>query len=250
MQTANRIIFQSTNALDGQWQDISLMTGFSLQVTNLEGHVWVEVSNDPSVKNDGATIAAPAGPTVSSVPATGFYANPGTYTAKVTLVTSGGGETTGSVASGSQVVAAGNTLQVASPVQDAGGFAVGYNVYVSTGGAYYLQNPNPIKIGVPFTLLQLQQATVIPSANTSGTPGVGVSLVGDLGAIVFPAPTAAAPSSTYGFSFGEAHIVADTGNGNQVFVSFSSLAFKYIRVRKSNAAQSKATTAYLMGQNG
>ena len=247
MQTVNRIIFDSTNALDGSWQDVSLMTSFSVQVTNLEGGVWIEASNDPSVLTDGPTISVPSGPTVATVAATAFNANPGSYTAKVSYVTSQAGETTAGSASGAQVVAAGNTLQVNSPAADAGGFAVGYNVYVAlNGGAYFKQNANVIALGNPFVLSLFQSSIPVPASNTSGQPAAGVNISGNLGGLTFSAP----PTLSATTSFGETQIVADNQNGNECVLSTSCLGFKYIRVRKNSTTQTKETIAYLFGQNG
>jgi hypothetical protein len=247
MQTVNRVILDSTTAADGAWQDVNLMTAFSVQIINLEGGVWIEASNDPNALINGANITAPAAPTVASVAATPSNSNAGTYLAKVTLVTAQAGETTGSVASASQIVAAGNTLQVTSPTQDTGGFAVGYNVYVSlNAGPYQKQNQSVLKIGVPFTLYLYQPGPAVPTANTSGSPAAGVNISGNLGALTFSAP----PTLSATTSFGESQIVADNQNGNECMFSTSCLGFKYIRVRKSNAAQTKETKAYLFGQNG
>ena len=248
MQIVDRIIFDSTAAADGAWQDISLMPSWSLQIVGIDQTVWVEASNDPNVNTDGATIAAPAAPGVLAVSATTFNTNVGTFTAKATYLTAQGGETIASGASSSQAVGAGQTLEVTSPAQDAGGFAVGWNVYVNNGnGIYIKQNSAPLKIGQAFVLYQFvpNVSLIPPSSNTAKIPNVGVSICGNLGALTF---TAAPVGSTTG-SFGETQIVADAGNGNQCMISTSCLVFKWLRVRKSGAG-AKETIAYLMGQNG
>jgi len=246
MQTVNRVIFDSTNAADGAWQDISLMTAFSLHVVNLEGQVWIEASNNPNALTDGANIAAPSAPTVAAVAATTFNVNPGTYLAAVTLVTAQAGETTASSNSAPQVVGAGQTLQVNSPAQDTGGYAVGYNVYVSlNGGALTKQNQNVIKIGNAFVLCQLIGGAAVPGSNTSSTPAVGQNISGNLAALTFSAP----PAISSAASFGETQIVSDNSNGNECMYNTSCLGFKYLRVRKSTTAQTKETKAFLFGQN-
>ena len=250
MQIVDRIIFDSTNAADGQWQDISLMPSWSLQVVGLEGTVWVEASNDPNVRTDGATIAAPSAPALSAVAATTFNANPGTFTAEVTYLTAQGGESVASAASGSQIVPAGETLQVASPAQDTGGFATGWNVYVNNGnGVYRKQNTQPLAIGQAFILYQFVPVNIVPpTSNTAKIPNVGVNISGNLGTGPFTSPPT--PTLVQGSSFGETQIVYDNGNGNQAMFSTSCLVFKWLRVRKSNTATTKETIAYLMGQNG
>lgn len=71
MQIKNIKIFDSTVAADGAWIDVSNLVALSIQINNIEGNVWMEVSNDPNVNFDGAAIGPPAsGPTCTSVPTT------------------------------------------------------------------------------------------------------------------------------------------------------------------------------------
>src|SRR6185369_4072573 len=135
MQVANNLILSTQTAANGAWRNISNFQCYSIHITGVEGHVWIEVANDPSILTDGATIAAPAAPVLSQftpIAGTGIsgYSANTTYFVKTTLVTAGG-ETTPSTES-SLLVSKGNLLTVAPPAKDTGGYAVGWNVYVST----------------------------------------------------------------------------------------------------------------------
>lgn len=235
MLAINNKIFDSAAAANGLWRNISNLGAYSLHFRGLEGNVWVEVSNDPNVLTNGTVISAPVQPTGSAVPADPSDGNAGTWLFKVTYVTPGG-ETTASVASASVVVSNNSkTLQVNSPIQDAGGFAVGWNVYVNNGdGVYRLQNETAMAIGQPFILIDFYPAGEgTPSTNTSGQPNAGLNVSGNL------------TVATTGAS-GETQIIAD-GAGNLVF-NPSCINFNFIRVRKTGGGSTE-TFAYLLGQN-
>lgn len=244
MQIVNNTIFDSTVAASGQWRNISNFVALSIHLINLEGNVTIEVSNDPNVLIDGSTIAAPAAPTISSVKTTPPASNAATYLAKVTYVTAGGGETTASVASSSQVVANPDTLQVNSPAADAGGFAVAYNVYLSTdaGVSYHKQRINfegetgPIPLGKPFLLYAFDSKGITtPAGNTSGTPAAGIAITPNL----FSATVTLTD---------EIAIFRGAGNATAM-VNPSCLAWNYIRVVKTGGGALE-TQAFLFGQNG
>jgi hypothetical protein len=259
MQPVNDIMFSSTNALDGAWYKVSNLVAFSIQITGLEGDVWVEASNDPNVNSDGSTISAPASaPTLSQFayqPASAPVLNPTTVYVKTTYVTPVNvasnavstivlaGETTGS-AEANLTLTSGYSLLVASPPQDPAGVAVAYNVYVgSATGTEVLQNPVPIKIGNAYQMGAFGFKPVgiaVPTTNTSGSPNIGINITGNLAAVSYTAPTP---------EYGETQIIIDTAN-KQAMVNPSCLVWQWIRVRKSNTAQTLQTTAYLMGQMG
>jgi hypothetical protein len=258
MQIVQNTIFDSTVAATGAWRNISNFVALSVQLTGLEGDVYVEVSNDPNILTDGPAIAAPAAPTISTFvysPSQFPLSNPGTYTAVVTLTTRTG-ETTESAASAPLVVPAGKTLLVASPAADTGGYAVGYNVYLSlNGGAYLLQNPatsnpvgpgnlnslGPIPLGRPFILYAFQSSNVQPPlSNTADGPAAGINISGTFTGAAWSAPT--------GGSFGESQVVIDTTNKLAMF-NPSCLVWNFIRVVKTGGSALE-TKAFLFGQNG
>jgi len=235
MQVANNLIFSSQSAADGQWRNINNFMAYSVYFTGLEGNVWVEVSNDPSVMTDGASsLAAPAAPTLTQfLPTFGGLTGQGTYYVKTTYVTATG-ETLPSTER-SLAVSDGLQLSVASPA--ASGNAVGWNCYVgSATGKEHLQNANPLIIGQPFNLAALTTfSSVVPASNTAGSAAIGINVSGNL------AGTALAGDET--------EIVQDTINHLAIFAP-SCLVFNYLRIRKDNSAQTKVTSAYLFGQIG
>jgi hypothetical protein len=291
MQTINNTIFSSTAPADGAWRNISNFVAMSVQISTTSagapsafdaGNVWIELSNDPNVLLDGATIAAPSAPTLSQFTPnySAGYGNASptvatTYSVQVTYVTAFPkgtvplGTTQPGVlipppettASGTTalLVTAGNQLIVASPAADPLGVATGYNVYISVGGGpYILQNSlfnsmvgpgnlkvnGPIPLGEPFYLFAYTNSGVQPPAtNTTGSPNVGVNATGNI--------------STGGFNSDESVLYFDnptaagawTASSTMAIWSPSCLYFNYLRVRKSTAG-TKLTQAYLFGQNG
>lgn len=262
MQPKNIVIFDSVNAADGKWIDISNCVSLSVHTVNLEGKVWIELSNDPDIMTDGSTISAPNAPTLSQF--TGPLNNagnptvvtPGAFSVKLTFVVPGGGETTiGSAAS--ITVSSTNQLMVKAP-SDPSGIAVAYNVYIQLGGSgsYFLQNGpgasnggnlnynGPIKLGNPFVLFAyIGSGVTPPSSNSASGPGLGVNGVPgqNLTSWVSNSPP---------YIDSPIAIFADSNNGNQAVWSPSSMTWKWLRVRKDNSAQTKETISYLMGQNG
>lgn len=257
MQTAKNTILSSQNAAKGVWRDINNWFNFSLHLTGVEGNVWVEVSNDPSVMTDGANIAVPGTPVLTQYTPTADsgkkgIANTTTFYVKNTFVTVAG-ETTGS-AEASLSVLAGNILVVQSPAKDAGGFATGWNTYVgTTSGAELLQNLeggaviSPISFGKTFVLLNgvASSGIVVPVANTSGSPNSGVNITGNLAS--FPTTSFTAGTAT-GTALNQIQVILD-GSG-QAMINPSGIIWNYIRVVKDNTAQTKVTNAYLFGQIG
>jgi hypothetical protein len=259
MQPVNDIMFSSTNALDGSWYKISNLVAFSIQITGLEGNVWIEASNDPNVNSDGPTISAPASaPTISQFayqPASAPVLNPATVYVKTTYITPVNltsaavavnvvaGETTGSPEA-TMALSSGYSLLVASPPQDPAGVAVAYNAYVgSASGNEVLQNPVPIKLGNSYQLGAFgisPRGASVPTVNTTGSPNIGINISGNLAAASYVEPTP---------TFGETQVIIDTTN-KQAMVNPSCLVWQWIRVRKSNTAQTTQTVAYLNGQLG
>ena len=252
MLVANNTIFSSTAATTGAWRNISNWINLSLHITNLEGNVWVEVSNDPNVLTDGATIAAPAAPVLSQFTPTsdihlaGVAANT-TYYVKNTYVTATNtsgvnGETVASTES-SLTVLAGNILSVASPAKDTGGYAVGWNTYISTTtGTETAQNLEdnaivvPLSFGRIFPLKNLVNSQIVPPAsNTTGSPTSGVNITGNLVGL------GATPATST-----QVQIVV---SGTQAMINPSGVAWNFIRVNKTGGG-SLLTTAYLFGQQG
>jgi len=254
MQTINNLLLDSTLAVAGNWRDISNFVGMSVHGVNLEGKVWVELSNDPNAKTDGnAAVIAPSAPTLSQFVSTfGGLSGQGTLYVKITYVTSWGGETQASTES-SLAVSDGHLLSVASPAPDAAGIASGYNVYVGqSSGAEVLQSQRPwtqviggVPLGQPFVLANGYQPNGVtpPSASTAGGPITGV-----LAFYLWStnAPATGSPSA----GAGEEGYFSDSNNGNQTLWAPSCLYFNFLRVVKSADAQTKETKVWLFGQNG
>lgn len=256
MQTAKNTIFSSQNAAKGAWRDINNWFNFSLHLTGVEGNVWVEVSNDPSVMTDGANIAAPAAPVLTQfTPIADSHKqgikNTTTFYVKNTFVTVAG-ETVGSTETSLSVLA-GNLLVVQSPAKDAGGYATGWNTYVSTtSGAEQLQNLEgaviaPLAFGRTFVLLNgvVGSGNLVPGANTSGSPNAGINITGNLAS--FPT-TGFTPGTGTGTALNQIQVILD-GSG-QAMINPSGIIWNYIRVVKDNTAQTKVTSAFLFGQIG
>ncbi len=280
MQPVNNLIL-NTNvaAADGPWRNIQTLVSSSVQFiaktsaglsTALTGTIWLEVSNDPTVNVDNLAtqIAAPTAPTVTQfTPSTYGNADGATYTfpsiaysVKLTYVNLQG-ET---VPSSATVITptAGNTIEIAAPGPDAGGFATGYNVYISIGGgAYVLQNPlynsgrtfgngdaanGPINVNQGFTLYALlTQGISAPVANTTGTPNVGTNITGNLNALAVTGTD------------NEASISYDTqpsglwsASATMVMWAPSCLYFNWVRARVTGQTAGHVLQAYLFGQNG
>jgi hypothetical protein len=286
MQTINNLILNTNvTTADGMWRNVSNFVASSIQIvaktsaglsTPLTGTIWIEVSNDPNVNIDNLAtqIAAPSAPVLAAFTPTsaghGQSPNAGggdqpftypaaTYGVKLTYVNLQG-ETTASGAT-SLAVAAGQTISVAAPGPDAGGYATGYNVYVSiNGGAYILQNPpfnsgntfgnlavanGPLNVSQAFMLYAWQNSQIIPPvANTTGTPNVGANISGNLNA----AAVAGVDN--------EAAVSYDTATGlwsaaaTMVMWSPSCLYFNWVRARVSGQTAGHVLQAYLFGQNG
>lgn len=238
MFVANNLIFDSTaTAANGVWRDVSNWVAYSVHITGLEGTTWIEVSNDPAVKTDGTAISAPSAPTLSQ--AAVYPGNTsGTWYAKVTYVTPGG-ETVGSSES-SLTVTSGNELIVASPAQDAGGYAVGWNVYVgNASGKNFLQNQTTLQFGQTFVLgLPLTSGTPVPTSNTSGSPAAGINITGNLAANPYVYPSGAE----------EMQIITDS-TSKQAIINPSCLVWNWIRVCKTGGSGLE-TKAFLFGQQG
>lgn len=247
-QSVNNQIFSSTNTADGVWQDVSNMVSLSVHIVNMEATTTIEISNDPLVNSDGSAIAVPAPPTLTSVPMQNnpagnpYFPAMGAVDVLLTFITNYGngvtktaGETTAGSTS-SATVTSGNSILV-TPSVDSSGFVAAYNVYarVSGSGAPFVkQTENPVVIKTPFLLKILKgNGPAPPSSSTANAPAVGVSV-----------GTLAAGTST------GVTIYGDANNGSQILWAPSSQLFKWLRVRKSNAGGTKATTAYLIGMNG
>ena len=259
MQIKNIVIFNSTNALNGSWIDVSNLVSLSVQVNNVEGNVWVEASNDPYVQFDGTNaLSAPTAPVLTQGQAA--WGNPAgnTYYVKTTYITKNG-ETLPSPES-SLAVTAGNVLQVAPPAADSAGIAIGYNVYAGlTSGAEVLQTApaytpgwkNDSTPGIHFTTsgaYPLNQnfyltnggitstGIAVPSSSTAGGPGVGLNITGNLATNLNGGSSQIAVFQNAGYTM--------------ALINPSGLAWKWLRVCKSNTAQTIQTTAYLLGLNG
>jgi len=287
MQTiSNQILKTNLAAADGAWRNVSNFVASSIHIfaqtsaglpVALSGTITIEVSNDPNVNIDNLAtqIAAPSAPVLTAFTPTSAghgqtssagggnqaFAYPAaTYGVKLTYVNLKG-ETVASTPT-SLAVAAGNTLQIGAPGPDTGGYATGYNVYVSVnGGLYILQNPpfnsgntfgnlevanGPLNINTTFTLYAWQNSGIQPPAtNTTGTPNVGANISGNLNA----APSAGQPDN-------EAAIAYDTATGvysgaaTMVMWAPSCLYFNWVRVRVTGQTPGNVLQAYLFGQNG
>jgi len=254
MQTANNTIFSSQAALSGAWRNINNWFNFSLHITGLEGNVWVEASNDPTVMTDGPTISAPGTPVLTQYTPTADSHKQGiatttTFYVKNTFVTVNG-ETVASAEANLSVLA-GNLLVVASPVKDAGGYATSWNTYISTtSGAEVLQNLEdgaviaPLAFGKTFILLNGVQNSgiTVPGSNTSGSPNSGVSITGNLAAVSYTPPAPAA-------EFNQLQVIIDATN-HQAMINPSGIIWNYIRVCKDSTANTRVTTGNLFGQIG
>lgn len=237
MLAINNKIFDSKVAANGPWRNISNLGAYSLHFRGLEGTVWVEVSNDPAVLTDGATISAPSAPTGQAVNAAPSQGNQGSFKAKITYVTPGGETTPSTASSAISVPSASQTPQVNAPSADAGGFAVGWNVYLSNDGGvtYWLQNSGTLSFQQSFILIDFTQGTPPPTSNTSGQPNAGINV----------APGGNLTTASTGV-IGETQVIAD-GAGNLVY-NPSCINFNFIRVRKTGGGSTE-TIAYLFGQN-
>ena len=251
MLVAQNTIFSSQAALNGTWRNISNFFNFSIQLTGLEGNVWLEASNDPSVMTDGSTISAPSAPVLSQYTPTSDshlvgIATTTTFYVKNTYVTANG-ETTGSTET-SLSVTAGNLLVVKSPAKDTGGYATGWNTYISTtSGSETLQSLSgnsiitPLAFGQNFILVNglFNSGISVPGSNTSGSPNSGINITGNLAAVSYTPPS---PASY----FNQLQIIINSGSA---FVSPSGLCFGYLRCCKDSTTNTKVTSAYLLGQN-
>jgi hypothetical protein len=269
MQIKDLKIFDSTIAADGAWIDVSNLVALSIQVNNIEGNTWIEVSNDPNVNYDGAAIGPPgSAPTISAVSTTPYYGNlvnQGTLYVKTTFITPWG-ETTASAES-SVVVPDGKVLLVAAPVPTAtqAKTVIGWNVYVGkSSGAEVLQTMPQFQAQRVIDTGALHWATAgaLPLSangapvpyyltngyqNTQVAPPVGDNSGGVNTGVKIPTSGTLVGSS----SFGETQIViTGVGAGSMAMVNPSSLVWKWLRVRKDSTAQTIETIAYLMGQNG
>ena len=287
MQTiSNQILKTNLAAADGAWRNVSNFVASSIHIfaqtsaglpVALSGTITIEVSNDPNVNIDNLAthIGAPSAPVLTAFTPTsaGHAQSPNagggdqsftypaaTYGVKLTYVNLQG-ETIASAAT-ILAVAAGKTISVAGPGQDAGGYATGYNVYVSVnGGPYILQNPpfnsgqtfgnlavatGPISVNQAFMLYAWQNNLIQPPvADTTGTPNIGANISGNLNA----APSAGQPDN-------EAAIAYDTLTGvygagaTMVMWAPSCLYFNWVRVRVAGQTPGNVLQAYLFGQNG
>jgi hypothetical protein len=202
---------------------------------------------------DGAAIAAPGTPVLSQYTPTADSHYVGiptttTYYVKNTFVTVNGETVASSEASLS--VLAGNLLVVASPAKDTGGYATGWNTYISTtSGAERIQNLEdnavivPVIFGRSFIPYKgLINSTIAPPvSNTSGSPNSGVSITGNLAAGSYTPPAPAA-------EFNQLQVIID-GSGNAM-INPSGIIWNFIRVNKDSTANTKVTTAFLFGQIG
>lgn len=255
MQIKNILIFDSTNAADGAWIDISNLVAFSVYIVNAEGKVWIEVSNDPNVNFDGAAIGAPvSAPTLvaaNATPANANLVNQGTYFVKTTYITPWG-ETVASSES-SLAVPDGKVLQVIAPPPLK--TAIGYNVYVgkSTGtevlqtmpqfaaqrvidtGGIHWATAGAMPLNQNFFLVNGFQQTEVapPISDLSGGVNSGLNISGNL-------PGSPATNDE----------IAIIVSGSTVSVNPSCLVWKWLRVRKDTTAQTIETQAWIMGQNG
>lgn len=279
MQVQNLQIFSSTLAANGSWIDISNLVSFSVHITGIEVATTIEVSNDPNVMIDGSAVGAPgSAPTLLQYPAgAGFQSGvsnlpAATFFVTTTFITKWG-ETTASSES-SLAVSAGNYLLVVAPVPTAAQapHVTGWNIYVSLStGTEVLQTAPPyspqrlidgvgsaggtvnplgpgqsthfaisgaLPLAQNFSMLNGFQNTGIssPSLDASGGAGLGVQVAADLST----ATTADLPIA----------IFADTNNSKQIMWSPSNMNWKWLRVTKSAATQTKLTTAYLCGVRG
>lgn len=251
MFVANNLIFDSTAAsFNGSWRDVSNWVAYSVHITGLEGTMWIEVSNDPSVRTDGTAISAPAAPVLSQYTPTadshiqGVATNT-TFYVETTYVTTSG-ETVASTES-SLLVTAGNLLTVASPARDTGGYANGWNVYISkSSGTETVQNLasgaviTPLQFGQTFILTALVNGPATPPAsNTTGSPNAGINITGNLAASPYVYPSGAE----------EMQIITDPTTTKQAMINPSCLVWNFIRVCKTGGSGLESK-AFLFGQQG
>jgi hypothetical protein len=114
------------------------------------------------------TLPVPAAPVFAIAAGTSTVTS---VQAEVTY-TSAAGETTPSAATTQAI-----TLQQQAVVLSPQGVrnATGYNVYVKSGGTYWLQNSTPVALGTPYTIpsTPLTSGTAAPSSNTATGAGAG-----------------------------------------------------------------------------
>jgi len=261
MQIKNIKIFDSTNAADGSWIDISNCVALSVGLSGVESKTWIEVSNDPNIMIDGTSVVSPpATPVLSQAPAPngGGLTSQGTYFVKLTYITKYGQTLPSSEAS--LAVSDGNVLSIAAPGPDPAGLAIGYLIYASkttgterlqngpqfvnsitvdsTPGYHYTSNTAlPVNQPAALPYLFSTSGPTVPVSNTSGGPGIGINITGDLGTFTPPS------------GLDEIAIFYDNVN-KLAMVNPSCLCWKFLRVRKDNTAQTLETIAWLMGQNG
>ena len=266
MQIKNIQVFSSKNAQNGNWIDISNLVAFSIELENLEGNVWIEVSNDPNVNIDNTNTpqTPPAAPVLSQFayqPSSGnsfltYNGVTATWSVRTTYITPWG-ETSGSTAA-SLTVTPGNVLFVAPPTGPTGS-AVGWNVYVGPTGAEVLQSApafypqhvtdtggivtqtnGVLPFGPSFNMVSWNSSGVtVPSQNNSGTVNYGINVTGNL---------AGSPTINDEFCIIQGQRGGTGATG--AVVNPSCLVWKWLRVCKSNTAQNLITTAWLLGQNG
>ncbi len=265
MQTANNLLFNSQDALDGAWRNINNWQAFSIHITGVEANTWIEVSNDPSVMSDGATaILAPDAPVLSQyTPSYDIHVQgisvDTTYYVVNTLV-SPTGETVASEES-SLLVNAGNILSVASPARDTGGYATSWNTYISTSsGEETIQNLEsgavitPLPLGQTFNLTTWRNSQIVPPVTgTAFTPNIGINVTPpDI--MTAATPTSPTNVSVPGNPLGQGYLdmtqlIYDSAT-NQAIWTPSCLVYNFIRVRKDATTQSLVTKAFLFGQLG
>lgn len=254
MQVVNNTIFDATSADVGKWRNISNFVALSVHVTGIlngSDQIYIEAANDPNILSNSNGSSAPtaqatgqeiSGPNTPSLDET-FYII-------LTYVTpQGGGETDGGPVSDPIIITPGHTLEVNSPDPDPDVVSTHYNVYLSTDGvSFFKQNDRyseigpeiqhgPIPIGKSFILYGFDNAFApVPLVNTSGGPGAGLRITGDLGA-------------------GAASITDEIGvfynnDSSQAMVNPSCLAWNWIRVVRPSAGSNNRVQAFLFGQNG
>jgi hypothetical protein len=280
MQIVNNLILNTAlAAANGAWRNTSNFVSSSVEITatNSSGatvaipalaNIWVEASNDPNVNIDNLAtqIAAPSTPVLSQFTPSNngdqqAYVYPAaTYGVKLTYVNLQGETIASSIAT--LAVSAGNTLLVGAPGPDTttgGPYATGYNVYVSlNGGAYVLQNPmygsgqtfgnlavanGPINVNQTFTLYAwLNNQTIPPVSNTTGTPNIGANLTGNLNSAT---PIVGQSEISY-----DGTGVWASAATKVIMWAPSCLFFNYLRVNVTGNTVGTNILAYLFGQNG
>ena len=114
------------------------------------------------------TLPTPAAPVFAIAAGTSTVTSLDT----VLTYTSPAGETTPSTST-VQAIATSQQGVVLSPQGYSN--AAGYNVYVKSGGTYWLQNSTPVALGTPYTIptTPLTSGTAAPSTNTATGSGTG-----------------------------------------------------------------------------